>query len=92
MEGFIRYLYEYKNEQRVRNVGFVKVDQGEEGGTLQIHGRGTFLNDADIRVYLVYMEGKRCYGILMGQLEGTTRRQSRNSPSSRRHTSVAFPT
>ena len=69
MESFIRYLYEYKNEQRVRNVGFVKVDQGEEGGTLQIHGRGTFLNDADIRVYLVYMEGKRCYGILMGQLE-----------------------
>ena len=69
MESFIRYLYEYKDEQRVRNVGFVKVDQGEEGGTLQIHGRGTFLNDADIRVYLVYMEGKRCRGILMGQLE-----------------------
>ena len=69
MESFIRYLYEYKDEQRVRNVGFVKGDQGEEGGTLQIHGRGTFLNDADIRVYLVYMEGKRCRGILMGQLE-----------------------
>ncbi len=69
MESFIRYLYEYKDEQRVRNVGFVKVDQGEEGGTLQIHGRGTFLNNADIRVYLVYMEGKRCRGILMGQLE-----------------------
>ena len=69
MESFIRYLYEYKDEQRVRNVGFVKVDQGEEGGTLQIHGRGTFLNDADIRVYLVYMEGKRCRGILMGPLE-----------------------
>lgn len=45
------------------------MDQGEEGGTLQIHGRGTFLNNADIRVYLVYMEGKRCRGILMGQLE-----------------------
>ena len=28
----------------------------------------------------------------MGQLDGTTRRQSRNSPSSSLHTSVAFPT
>lgn len=69
MESFIRYLYEYKDEQRVRNVGFVKVDQGAEGGTLQIHGRGTFLNNAEIKVYLIYLEGKKCRGILMGQLE-----------------------
>lgn len=68
MESFIRYLYEYKNEQRIRNVGFVKVDQDENGGTLQIHGRGTFLNNADIRVYLVYMDRKKCCGILMGEL------------------------
>lgn len=68
MESFIRYLYEYKNEQRIRNVGFVKVDRDESGGALQIHGRGTFLNNADISVYLIYMEGKRCFGIPMGEL------------------------
>lgn len=70
MESFIRYLYEYKNEQRIRNVGFVKVDQNENGGTLQIHGRGTFLNNANIKVYLIYMTGRKCYGIPMGELEG----------------------
>ena len=30
MKRFIRYLYEYEQEKRMRNVGFVNVEQGED--------------------------------------------------------------
>lgn len=70
MENMIRYLFEYRDGRRIRNVGFVKIDQNEENGTLQIHGRGTFLKQADIRVYLFFMKRKQCYGIPMGELHG----------------------
>lgn len=30
MRRFIRYLYEYRQGQRVRNIGFVKVEQDEK--------------------------------------------------------------
>ena len=40
MKRFIRYLYEYEQEKRMRNVGFVKVEQGEDECIVHIHGKG----------------------------------------------------
>ena len=70
MENMIRYLYEYRDGRRVRNVGFVKAEQDDQMGTLQIHGRATFLRQADIRVYVFFTEKDNCYGIPMGELHG----------------------
>ena len=40
MKQFIRYLYEYEQGKRVRNVGFVRVEQTEEATLVHIHGKG----------------------------------------------------
>lgn len=40
MKRFIRYLYEYEEGRRLRNVGFVRVDQEETVTTVQVHGKG----------------------------------------------------
>ena len=36
MKRFIRYLYEYQDGKRTRNVGFVKVETETEGTTVAI--------------------------------------------------------
>ena len=36
MKQFIRYLYEYEQGKRVRNVGFVRVEQTEEATLVHI--------------------------------------------------------
>ncbi len=43
MKRFIRYLYEYEQGRRSRNVGFVKVEQSDGESIIHIHGKGLYL-------------------------------------------------
>ncbi|MBM6827773.1 hypothetical protein H6A13_11830, partial [Mordavella massiliensis] len=45
MKRFIRYLYEYEQDKRLRNVGFVKAEQGDRECVLHIHGKGLNLQE-----------------------------------------------
>lgn len=64
MKRFIRYLYEYDQGKRMRNVGFVKVEQGEEECFLNIHGKGLRMSgDSSLQIYLIYEENGDCVGI-----------------------------
>ena len=68
MKRFIRYLYEYQDGKRTRNVGFVKVEAGAEGTTVHIHGKGLRLDgDGALVVYLFYEEEGVCIGVLQGE-------------------------
>jgi len=60
LKRFIRYLYEYEQEKRIRNVGFVKVETGDEETIVHMQGKG-FHNSDDrkLALYLFYeKEGK----------------------------------
>lgn len=64
MKRFIRYLYEYEQGKRMRNVGFVKVEQGEDECFLNIHGKGLRMSgDNSLQIYLIYEEKGDCVGI-----------------------------
>ncbi len=52
MRRFIRYLYEYEQEKKMRNVGFVKVEQDVDQCVIHVHGKG-FRMEEDA-------EGLRC--------------------------------
>ena len=68
MKRFIRYLYEYQDGKRTRNVGFVKVEAGTEGTTVHIHGKGLRLDgDGALVVYLFYEEDGDCVGFFQGE-------------------------
>ena len=55
MKRFIRYLYEYEEGRRIRNVGFVKVDQQEQECMIHIYGKGLHLNMGEtLELYLFY--------------------------------------
>ncbi len=69
MKRFIRYLYEYEQGMRSRNVGFVKVEQDDMEGIIHIHGKGMRVSGGDsLSVYLFYEENKRFIKILQGQI------------------------
>ena len=57
MKRFIRYLYEYEEGRRLRNVGFVRVDQEETVTTVQVHGKGLYtgMNGQRLKVYLFFL-------------------------------------
>lgn len=40
MEESTRYLYEYRNGKRVRNIGFLKIDEMMDKSTIQIYAKG----------------------------------------------------
>ncbi len=70
MKRFIRYLYECDKGKRLRNVGFVKVEQGEEDCTLHIHGKGLHMRgDRQLALYLFYDENGECTGIYQGTVD-----------------------
>lgn len=70
MKRFIRYLYECDKGKRLRNVGFVKVEQGEEDCTLRIHGKGLHMRgDRQLALYLFYDENGECTGIYQGTVD-----------------------
>ena len=70
MKQFIRYLYEYQDGRRIRNVGFVKVEQADASTVVHIHGKGLHLaGDRKLKVYIFYMEEGQCIGIWQGDIE-----------------------
>ncbi|HIW82844.1 MAG TPA: hypothetical protein H9873_00755 [Candidatus Dorea gallistercoris] len=70
MKQFIRYLYEYEQGRRIRNVGFVRVEQTEEETVVHIHGKGLRIaGTRRLMVYLFYETGETCVGIPQGEIE-----------------------
>lgn len=71
MRRFIRYLYEYEQEKKVRNVGFVKVEQDVDQCVIHVHGKGFRMeeNAQGLRVYLFWNTEDKCIGIPQGVTE-----------------------
>lgn len=70
MKRFIRYLYEYQQGKRIRNVGFVKVEQEESATVVHIHGKGLHLTGRKVlKIYIFYVEKGKCIGIWQGEIE-----------------------
>jgi len=69
LKRFIRYLYEYEQGKRIRNVGFVNVEQGAQESTLHIHGKGLRLSGGDaLKVYLFWKEHGEFAGAHQGDI------------------------
>ena len=71
MRRFIRYLYEYEQEKKMRNVGFVKVEQGVDQCVIHVHGKGFRMeeNAQGLRAYLFWNTEDKCIGIPQGVTE-----------------------
>lgn len=69
MKRFIRYLYEYQDGRRVRNVGFVKVEDAGDFLALWIYGKGfpAALSDG-LEIFLFYQNEDKCVGIPIGEI------------------------
>lgn len=69
MQQFIRYLYEYDGEKRVRNIGFVKVDKQEKECTIQIRGNGMEASKGQkIEVLVFYRKGEDYIWVSQGKI------------------------
>lgn len=69
MKRFTQYLYEYQKERKVRNIGFVKAEQGEKRCVLQIQGRNFAVGkNAKWKVYLFYKSGAHYEGVCQGEV------------------------
>ena len=71
MRRFIRYLYEYEQEKKMRNVGFVKVEHDVDQCVIHVHGKGFRMeeNAQGLRVYLFWNTEDKCIGIPQGVTE-----------------------
>ena len=70
LQRFIRYLYEYEQGRKLRNVGFVKAEQGDGECIIHIHGKGFRMKDErKLDLYLFYLEKGECVGIWQGSVE-----------------------
>lgn len=70
MKRWICYLYEYDQGKKLRNVGFVKVEQGEGECAVHIHGKGLHMQGENrLNLYLFYEENEECIGIWQGTAE-----------------------
>ena len=71
MRRFIRYLYEYEQEKKMRNVGFVKVEQDVDQCVIHAHGKGFRMeeNAQGLRAYLFWNTEDKCIGIPQGVTE-----------------------
>ena len=71
MRRFIRYLYEYEQEKKMRNVGFVKVEQDVDQCVIHVHGKGFQMeeNAQGLRAYLFWNTEDKCIGIPQGVTE-----------------------
>lgn len=69
LKRFIRYLYEYEQGKRTRNVGFVKVEQEERESTVHIHGKGLRLSGGDtLSVSLFFEEKGQLWSVVQGEI------------------------
>lgn len=67
MKRFTQYLYEYQQEKRIRNIGFVKAEQKETSCVLQIYGRGMGVSPSkEMKIYLFYRGDEGLEGIFQG--------------------------
>lgn len=72
MKKFIRYLYEYQNGKRIRNVGFVRTEESDDSAVIQIYGQGFPVSDGQtLEIFLFYLMGNQTVGIYMGEIPGT---------------------
>ncbi len=56
----------------MKNVGFIKVEQGDEKTVVHIHGKGMQLaGDHTLQLYVFYMRGQTCVGIWQAELDNT---------------------
>ncbi|MDO4473357.1 MAG: hypothetical protein Q4B75_01695 [Eubacteriales bacterium] len=70
LKPFVRYLFEYKENQRIRNTGFVKVQKDESKTIVHIHGQGFRLGaEQMMKVYVYEMEGDIPVGIYQGMID-----------------------
>ena len=70
LRQFTSYLYEYDQGRRIRNVGFVRVQLGEETCIVHIHGKGLRMQgEKNLNIYLFYEEDGKCIGIWQGAVE-----------------------
>ncbi|MGL6197415.1 MAG: DUF6128 domain-containing protein [Lachnospiraceae bacterium] len=71
MKQYIRYLYEYENGKRIRNVGFVRVEEDDRKCIIHIHGKGLRLKtQTDMEVYVFFKDGNNaCMGIRQGEIK-----------------------
>lgn len=70
LKRFIRYLYEYEHGKRMRNVGFVKVEQGEDECVVHIHGKGLRMGSKkSLTIYLLFENEGKCFGIWQGEAD-----------------------
>lgn len=69
MQQFIRYLYEYKEEKRVRNVGFVKVEKDDNLCTMHIHGKDLERNEnQEVEVRVLYQHQGMLISVSQGRI------------------------
>lgn len=69
MQQFIRYLYEYKDEKRVRNVGFVKVEKSDNLCTMHIHGKDLEGNEnQEVEVRVLYQHQGMLISVSQGRI------------------------
>lgn len=70
MKQVIRYLYEYEDEKRVRNVGFIKAEKQMGQCTIHIHGKSLdFGQEKKLEVLVFYVRDGKCMGIPQGVME-----------------------
>ena len=69
MKRFTQYLYEYRQREKVKNIGFVKVEQGKSEGKVEIQTRGLFFSrGGGLKVYLFYRNNDMYEGVLQGEI------------------------
>lgn len=70
MKRFTQYLYEYQQSERIKNIGFVKVEQGIQEERIQIQARGIFFSSIKkLKVYLVCRKEDSYEGVFQGEIE-----------------------
>lgn len=72
MQRFIRYLYEYEQRRRARNVGFVKVEEGTDRCTIHIHAKGLRMGETkDMELFLLVETGRGIEKIPQGEIQSS---------------------
>lgn len=86
MNPGIFYLYEYKNNQKMRNVGFLKVIRHYQTCTVQIQARGIPVSRQDtLKVSAFYVENETAHAEVVSEISCNTHAVSAklNIPESR---------
>ena len=85
MNPGIFYLYEYENNKRKRNVGFIKIARRYQTCILQIHIRGISTgNGASLELYAFYRDGNAMAGTQIATLTCFGKTVSERLPVSER--------